>query len=204
LKELFDNLTELKHWSYMSPEILTHILQDVKINDMHQKIEEYTSKLATFKANTRLRDLIGISFPVPDYCIELTMIVEGWEDKTILDAERSAVNILKRTMYSDQNVPLRLKAVSPGSIKLVFILVKSQVMSTTYSYASDRLREVCQESGITKMCVDGCVFYDLEVSIIIITTILWQVNLASINLAKWFSIGTGIYWLKFGNLTLPP
>ena len=85
IKELFDNLTAFKHWSYMSPEILTHILQDVPIDDMHQKIKEYTSKLATFKASTKLRDLIGISFSVPDYCIELTMITEGWEDKTILD-----------------------------------------------------------------------------------------------------------------------
>ena len=41
IKELFDNLTEFKHWSYMSPEILTHILQDVPIDDMHQKIKDY-------------------------------------------------------------------------------------------------------------------------------------------------------------------
>ena len=58
IKELFDNLTELKYWSYMSPEILTYILQDVKIDDvkidrdMHQKIEKYTRKVAKFKAST--------------------------------------------------------------------------------------------------------------------------------------------------------
>jgi hypothetical protein len=184
IRELYDNLTELKHWSYMSPEILTHILQDVEIGDMHQKIEEYTSKLATFKAITKLRDLIGISFPMPDYYIELTMITEGWEDKTISDAEKSTVNILRRTIYSGQNIPIVWKAVSPGSIKLVFILVKS-VMSATYS--SDKLHEVCQESGITKMSIDDCVFYDLEVSNIIITTI----TLVSINLAKRLSIGIG-------------
>jgi hypothetical protein len=166
IKELFDNLTELKHWSYMTPEILTHILQDVKIDDMHQKIEEYTSKLATFKASTKLRDLIGISFPVPDYYLELTMITEGWEDKTILDAERSAVNILKRTMYSSQNIQIGWKAFNPGSIKLVFVLIKSDISATYHSL--DKVHEVCQESGVTKMCIDDCEIYDLQVSNIII------------------------------------
>jgi hypothetical protein len=173
IKELFDNLTELKHWSYMTPEILTHILQDVKIDDMHQKIEEYTSKLATFKASTKLRDLIGISFPVPDYYLELTMITEGWEDKTILEAERSVVNILKRTTYSGQNILLRWKAVSPGSIKLVFVLMTS-IVSATYS-SEELIHEVCQGNGVTKICIDGCLFHDLlQVSTY---SIVWGIHL---------------------------
>ena len=157
IKELFDNLTEFKHWSYMSPEILTHILQDVPIDDMHQKIKEYTGKLATFKASTKLRDLIGISFSIPDYYIELTMIVEGWEDKTILDAEKSTINILKRSTYGGQNISIGWKAVSPGSIKLVFVVMKSVISA---SYSSDELREVFQENGVMKMCIDDYVFYD--------------------------------------------
>ena len=70
-KELFNNLTALKHWSYMMPDTLE------------------------YKANTKLRDLIGINFPVPDYCIELTMEVEGWEDKTIQEVENRAVNMVQ-------------------------------------------------------------------------------------------------------------
>ena len=40
IKELFDNLTELKHWSYMTPDLLTYIVKGVKIDDMHKKIYE--------------------------------------------------------------------------------------------------------------------------------------------------------------------
>ena len=152
VKELFDNLTEFKHWSYMSPEILTHILQDVPIEDMHQRIKDYTSKLATFKASTKLRDLIGISFSVPDYYIELTVITEGWEDKTILDAEKSVINILTRITYNSQSNPIRWKAISPGSIKLVFVLMTSVHVSCS----SEKFHEICQENGITKMCIDDC------------------------------------------------
>ena len=157
IKELFDNLTEFKHWSYMSPEILTHILQDVPIDDMHQKIKDYTSKLAIFKASTKLRDLIGISFSIPDYYIELTMITEGWEDKTILDAEKSVINILMRLTYSSQNNPIRWKAINPGSIKLVFVLA----MSIHVSCSSEKFHEICQENRIVNMCIDDC---DLQVS----------------------------------------
>ena len=93
IKELFDNLTDLKHWNYMTPDILAHIVKDIKIDDIHQKIDKYKEKLSTFKNNTKLRDLIGTSFPVPDYCMELTVEVEGWEDKTIEQAEKTVVNI---------------------------------------------------------------------------------------------------------------
>ena len=63
IKKLFDNLTELKHWSYMTPDTLAHILKDVKIDDVHKRIDEYKEKLLAFKANTKLRELVGISFP---------------------------------------------------------------------------------------------------------------------------------------------
>ena len=51
--------------------------------------------MTAFKASTKLSDLIGWSVSVPDYCIELTLEVKGWEDKTIKDAERAAMNILQ-------------------------------------------------------------------------------------------------------------
>ena len=125
MKELFDNLTELKHWSYMTPDTLTHILKDVKIDGVHSKIKEYEDKLRAFKANTKLKELVGISFPVPDYCMELTLEVEGWEDKTIQEVEDRAVNIVRRAAYSGSpHVRLGWKGVFPGSINMMFIFME--------------------------------------------------------------------------------
>lgn len=167
-KELFDNLTELKHWNYMMPDTLAYILQDVKVDDIHRKIEEYTSKLAAFKANTRLRDLVGISFPVPDYCIELTMITEGWEDKTILDVEKLTMNMLRRATYNGHKVPIGLKAVDPGSIKLMFILMRP---ITTEEYSMEIFHEVCKDNdlGVKSVQLDGSVLYDHKHSTVSIT-----------------------------------
>ena len=126
MKKLFDNLTQLKHWNYMMLDTLAHILKGVEIHDVQKKIDEYKEKLMAFKANTKLKELIGISFPVPDYCMELTMEVEGWEDKTIQEVENRAVNIVRRAAYSGSTqVSLGWKGVSPGSIKVIFILVES-------------------------------------------------------------------------------
>lgn len=128
IKELFDNLTELKHWNYMIPDTLAHILQDIRIDDVHQKIEKYKKKLTAFKASTKLRDLIGWSVSVPDYCIELTLEVNGWEDKTIEDAERAAMNILRPAGYYSQTIGW--KKVVTGSLKLTFILTQSINLDT--------------------------------------------------------------------------
>jgi hypothetical protein len=126
IKELLDNLTELKHWNYMIPDTLAHIVKDVKIDDVHKKIDEYREKLLIFKVNTKLRELVGISFPVPDYCMELTMEVEGWEDKTIQEVEDRAVNIVRRAAYNGSpNAKLGWKGVFPGSINVMFILLES-------------------------------------------------------------------------------
>ena len=35
----------------MTPETLVHILQDVKVDDVHQITKEYMNKLETFKAS---------------------------------------------------------------------------------------------------------------------------------------------------------
>ena len=117
IKDLFDNLTALKHWSYMMPNTLQYILKDVKIDDIHQKIDKYKEKLSNFKTQTKLGELIGTDFPVPDYCIELTMEVKGWEDKTLVEAEEAVGNIMRCATYG-QHVPLGWKGVEPGSMKL--------------------------------------------------------------------------------------
>ena len=146
VKKLFDNLTALKHWNYMTPDTLTHILKDVEIDNIHKEIDKYKEKLLTFKANTKLSELIGIRFPVPDYCIELTMEVEGWEDKTIQEVEDRAVNIVRRAAYSGSpQVSLGWKGVMPGSIKLTFILMESVKL----------IPEKLLEEGVLSVQIDG-------------------------------------------------
>ena len=152
IKELFDNLTDLKHWNYMTPDILAHIVKDIKIDDIHQKIDKYKEKLSTFKNNTKLRDLIGTSFPVPDYCTEVTVEVEGWEDKTIEQAEKSVVNIMRRATYG-HNVRLGWKGAVPGSMKLTFILMESIKIS------ADNISEDFKKSGVMSVQFDGDVLY---------------------------------------------
>ena len=155
IKELFDNLTELKHWNYMAPDVLAHIVEGVKIDDMHQKIDKYKEKLLAFKTNTKLRDLINISFPVPDYCIKLTMVVEGWEDKTIEAAEKMAVNLMQRATY-DQNVHLQWKGVTPGSLKITFIFTKSIIIRKEQR---PHIPEDFKQSGVMSVKVDGNIWY---------------------------------------------
>ena len=148
IKKLFDNLTELKHWNYMTPDTLAHVVKDVKIDDVHRKINEYKDKLATFKANTKLRELIGISFPVPDYCMELTMKIEGWENKTIKEAENSTINVMRQAVYRDQNIRLGWKGVNTGCIMMMFILVESAVLN------KDVLAEGWNDTGIISVQLD--------------------------------------------------
>ena len=119
IKKLFDNLTDLKHWNFMMPDTLAHIIKDIDIPDIHTRIEEYNEKLLTFKMNTKLADLLGIRFPIPDYCIELSEKVEGWEDKTILEAEGAICTAIHPKMS------FRLTSVYPGSMKLGFVLLKA-------------------------------------------------------------------------------
>ena len=151
IKKLFDNLTELKHWSYMIPDTLAHIVKDVTIEDVHKKIDEYKIKLMTFKANTKLRELVGISFPVPDYCMELTMEVEGWEDKTIQEVEDRAVNIVRRAAYSGSpQVRLGWKGVFPGSINVTFILMESVKL------------KIFEDNEVISVQIDGNTFHRKE------------------------------------------
>ena len=91
-KELFDNLTQLKHWNFMVPDTLNYILRDVKNDVVHQKIAEYISKLKAFKETTKLCNIVGLCVPIPDYCMELVTMVDEWEKKTIHDAEKAAIS----------------------------------------------------------------------------------------------------------------
>ena len=156
VKQLFDNLTELKHWNYMMPEMLAHILKGVGIDELHIKIDEYKEKLLAFKANTKLRNLIGISFPVPEYCIELIMKVEGWEDKTIEEAENCIINIIQPATNGGQTVYLGWKAVNPGRIMPTFILIESVQVDRQklFEMCKDRV-EVIKIDG-NYMYNDGC------------------------------------------------
>ena len=159
IKKLFDNLTALKHWSYMMPDTLAHILKDVKIDDIHKKIDEYKDKLMAFKANTKLRELIGINFSLPDYCMELTMEVEGWEDKTIQEVENRAVNIVRQAAYSGSpNVSLCLKGAFPGSIKVTFILMESIKLIP---------KKLLKDKGVVSVQIDGDTFHSKDYSKVI-------------------------------------
>ena len=80
---------------------------------------------------------------------------------SILDAEKSVVNILKRITHNTHSNPIKWKTISPGSIKLVFVLMTSDI---SIAYSSESLHKVFQESGIIKMCIDDRIFYDLQVS----------------------------------------
>jgi hypothetical protein len=154
IKKLFDHLTELKHWNYMTPDTLAHILKDVKIDDVHKKINEYKVKLLNFKANTKLRELVGISFPVPDHCMELTMEVEGWEDKTIQEVEDRAVNIVRRAAYSGcPHVRLGWKGVFPGSINVTFFLMESVRVIP---------EKIFEDTQVVSVHVDGNCFHCKE------------------------------------------
>ena len=151
IKKLFDNLTELKHWSYMTPDTLAHILKDVKIDGVHSKVKKYEDKLRAFKATTKLKELVGISFPVPDYCMELAMEVEGWEDKTIQEVEDRAVNIVRRAAYSGSpQVRLGWKGVFPGSINMKFIIMESITIIP---------EKIFEDNKVISIQIDGNAFH---------------------------------------------
>ena len=154
IKELFKNLTDLKHWNYMMPDTLAHLLKDDKIDDAHQTIDKYKEKLSNFKMRTKLVDLIGTHFPVPEYCIELTMEVKGWEDKTIEEAEKAVGNIISYGSCG-QNVHLGWKGVEPGSMKLTFILLEPIKITPDVS-----LDAICGKyTGVMNIKLDGDILY---------------------------------------------
>ena len=139
----------------MTPETLGHIVKDVTIDDVHKKINEYEVKLMTFKATTKLKELVGINFPVPDYCIELTMKVEGWEDKTIQEVEDRAMNIVQRAAYSGSpQARLGWMAVDSGCINVTFILMESVRVNPEKIFEKD--------NQVVSIQVDGNAFHCKE------------------------------------------
>ena len=162
-KTLFDNLTDLKHWNYMLPDTLAHILKGIKVDYIHQQIDKYKQKLSAFKRNTKLGDMKGIVFQLPEYCIELTMKVEGWEDKTIEEAEKAVGNI----MHCGQHAYLGWKGVEPGCLKLTFILLEP------IKIASDApLNAMCRKHTVMNIGLNGELVYtddttELKVTVII-------------------------------------
>ena len=155
IKELFDNLTALKHWNFMMPETLAHILKSVEIDKIHEMIATYRSKLLAFKGTTKLKDMINTRFAVPDYCIELTLKVKGWEDKTIEEVEQIVVNMIfvPPSTNISQKVCLGLKNVGTGCIRLTFILMES---------TGENLPKVCKENGVISIHIDGTILYKKE------------------------------------------
>ena len=149
-KEIFDNLTELKHWGFMMPEPLERILQDVKIDDIHQKISNYKGKLLQFKTCTKLKDVIDTQFPAPEYCMYLTLKVEGWENKTIGEAEKNVVNMIIRDEYSGHDTILGLGAVNAGCIELTFVLVE---------FINIKFEVVKSTTGVKHIQLDGDILY---------------------------------------------
>ena len=113
----------------MTPDTLAHIVKDVKIDEVRIKINDYQFKLMAFKANTKLRELIDISFPVPDYCEELTIMVEeSCRDKTIQEVEDGAVNFVPQSAHGGSpHIRLGWKRVhvAAGSICMTFIIMES-------------------------------------------------------------------------------
>ena len=152
IKDLFDNLTALKYWSYMMPDTLEYIMKDVTIDAIHKKIREYKDKLLEFKKSTKLRDMLGIRFPVPDYFVELTMEVKGWENKTIEQAEKAVESIMRRAACGHP-IHLGWKGVEPGSIKLTFILLEPVKIASNVSL------DTRAYMGVITIKLDGDILY---------------------------------------------
>lgn len=150
--ELFHNLTDLEHWSYMTPDILEHIVQDVENKEMHDRIEEYKKKLSSFKATTKLGDLKDIKFAVPVYCVELTMKVEGWNEMTIKYVEENTLNLMQRVVSGQKSRPL-LTNVTTGCMKITFILLEP------FKIRADIKPEIFKGDGVLSIQIDGDTLY---------------------------------------------
>ena len=157
IEELFDSLSQLMYWNFMMPDTLYQIVKDVGVNDIREKIQKYSVKLSAFKTSTKLKDVIGISFIVPDYCIRLTMKVKGWEDKTIEEAEIAACNTLQRHEMppaSGHPIHVGYERVSVGCIELTFILLEPIKIAPEIT-----LDPEIKHDGIISIKLDGDILY---------------------------------------------
>ena len=103
------------------------------------------------------------------------MITEGWEDKTIFDAEKAVVNILRQATCNSNNIPIGLKAINPGSIELVFILMKP--ITSELNSKEPLMHDICKDSGVRNVQVDGSVIYNHKYSKVSIAPNLVPVSL---------------------------
>lgn len=160
-KQLFDNLTELKHWNFMTPEILTHIVKDVSLEEVHFKIDMYMRKLVDFKTKTKLKDLIGLQFHLPDFysnIIELNIKVQGWKEKTTNDAEILMDRLLKRVGYQGTNLS-GLQGVKQGCIELTYVLLEPIDAS---AFSNKELFDTYETNGILSISADHIIVYSKE------------------------------------------
>ena len=157
IKQLFDILTGLKYWNFLTPEILTHIVQDVK--KVHLEIAVYESKLLNFKTKTKLKDLIGLQFLLPDLYVELSFKVRAdWKEKTIDNAEKSVHNLLVRAGYQDPKLG-GLQGVRQGCIELVYVLLESIDGSALYNR---ELFKTYEADGILSISINHVTVYSRE------------------------------------------
>ena len=157
IKQLFDNLTELKCWNFMTPEILTYIIRDVK--EVHFDVAVYESKLLDFKTNTKVRDLIGLQFLLPAFYIQLNVKVLGWKEKTIRDAEKSVHRLLVQAGYQDPRLLGGLQGVKHGCIELAYVLLDS---IDTSALSNKELFDMYEANGIISISVDQIIVYSKE------------------------------------------
>ena len=139
----------------MTPEILTHIIQDVK--DVHFDVALYESKLLAFKERTKLKDMIGLEFLLPDYYMEVRIKVKGWQKKTILDAEKSIRNLFVRHIYQPSSIGVHTwQSVNPGSMELVLVLLEHIDINAV---AKKELFDGCNANGVTSITINQTTVY---------------------------------------------
>ena len=156
INELFNNLTELKHWSFITPEILTHIIQDVK--EVHFDVAVYESKLSSFKTRTKVKDLIGLEFLLPDFYVELRIKVRGWQEKTINDADTSVCMLLARAGYRNPKLG-GLQCVKEGCVELTYVLLES---INAQSLTIKELHDTYENYGILSISINQDMVYNRE------------------------------------------
>jgi hypothetical protein len=158
IKELFDNLTRLKHWSFMTPEILTYIILDVK--EVHLDLALYESKLLNFKTKTKVKDLIGWEVLLPKFYMELCVKVRDWQEKTIIDAEKSVCTLLVRAGYQDPKLG-GLQSVKQGCIELTYVLLESNSI-TAHALFNKELFDTYETYGVLNISINQDTVYDRE------------------------------------------
>ena len=128
------------------------------VKKIHFDIAVYESKLLNFKTNTKVKDLIGCENLLPEYYLELHLKVQGWQEKNIIDAEKSVCTLLARAGYQDPKLG-GLQSVKQGCIDLTYVLLQS---ITTHDLSKKELFDTYEEYGVLSISVDQDVVYDRE------------------------------------------